>query len=192
MIGLLLLAISPQAGGRTVALINPVPPEKADGMLAELYQATEEFFGRVPNNVQLMGVTPEILANQIDFAAYYAEHPTLSFQFLGMCRALIAHRSGSPYCAHLNEGLLQQRGITSEQWSAIKADPGSAPLSTPEKALLLFVVMATEDPHEVKGHELDELRSLGWTDKDIFDAVAHGARAAYANLIFDVFKLEQD
>ena len=32
----------------------------------------------------------------------------------------------------------------------------------------------------------------GMSEQDIFDAVAHGTRAVATNLIFDIFKLEND
>ena len=52
-------------GGNNMALIQTTPPEKAEGKLAELYAEVEQLFGMVPNNVRMLGVSPEILDNQI-------------------------------------------------------------------------------------------------------------------------------
>ena len=38
----------------------------------------------------------------------------------------------------------------------------------------LFVLKAVKTPEAVQQNDIDGLRELGWNDKDIFDAVAHG------------------
>jgi alkylhydroperoxidase family enzyme len=175
-----------------MALIETISPEKAEGKLAELYAATEQFFGAVPNNARLLGVSPEILENQLQIAEYYMAHPTLSVPFLAMVRMLVSKGTGSPYCRNLNAGLLMKAGVPKETVGAMQSDPGQAPLSDKDKALLSFVLKAADDPHAVKAEEVASLRSLGWKDADIFDAVAHAARTVATNIIFDTFKIEAD
>jgi len=175
-----------------MALIQTIPPEKAEGKLAELYTEVEQIFGMVPNNVRMLGVSPAILDNQLQLLEHYMGHPTLSMQFLGMVRMLVSKACNSPYCQSLNSRLLMQAGISKEQIEAMRADPAQAALSYKEKALLLFVLKATGDPHSVAAKDMDHLRSLGWADVDIFEAVAHGARMVGTNIIFDTFKIDMD
>ncbi|MEJ2718702.1 MAG: hypothetical protein P8182_16495 [Deltaproteobacteria bacterium] len=175
-----------------MALLKLVPPENADGKLAQLYSITEEMFGAVPNNVRMLGVSPAVLENQLEFARYFRAHPTLSVTFLAMVRLLVAASTDSPYCEKLNTGMLAQLGVPANQAEALKGDPRSAPLSDKERALLTFVLRATKDPHGITAEDVQKLRELGWSDADIFDAVAHGARAMATNIIFDTFKLESD
>lgn len=175
-----------------MALLTLVPPEKAEGKLSELYTLTEEMFGAVPNNVRMLGVSPAVLENQLQFARYYRAHSTLSVPFLAMLRLLVAKATKSPYCEKLNTGMLMQLGVPAEKVDALKADPKSAPLNNEEQALLTFVLKAVRDPQGVTASDVQELRNLGWSEADIFDAVAHGARAVATNIIFDVFKLEDD
>ena len=75
---------------------------------------------------------------------------------------------------------------------AMQADPNEAPLDPKNKALLLFVLKACDDPHSVTADDMDRLRNLGWADQDIFEAVAHGARMVGTNIIFDTFKIDLD
>ena len=51
-----------------MSLLELTPPEKAQGKLAELYAESEQWFGAVPNNVRMLGVSPAVLENQFDFA----------------------------------------------------------------------------------------------------------------------------
>ena len=175
-----------------MSLLELTPPEKAKGKLAELYTESEQFFGAVPNNVRMLGVSPFVLENQFDFAKYFFAHKTLSVPFLAMVRMLVSTASSSSYCQGLNSGMLRQQGITSEQIEAAKADPQKAPLGDKEKVLLLFVLKATKDPHSVDAAQIAELKKLGWTERDIFDALAHGARSVATNILFDAFKVPQD
>lgn len=175
-----------------MSLIQTTPPEKAEGKLAELYEGAEQFFGAVPNNVRMLGVSPAVLENQFHFAQYYMNHPTLSAPLLATLRMLVAKASKSAYCEQLNAGMLVRHGLAAKQVEAAKADPGQAPLSEKEKALLLFVLRAVSDPHAISVGDMEGLRAMGWADVDIFDAVAHGARAVATNIIFDTFKIDRD
>jgi alkylhydroperoxidase family enzyme len=184
---------NPQLKGDDVmALLKMVPPEKAEGKLADLYSIAEEMFGAVPNNVRMLGVSPPVLENQLEFAKYFRAHSTLSVPFLAMLRLLVAKSTESPYCEKLNTGMLMQLGVPADQVEALKGDFQGAALNDKEKALLSFVLKATKDPHGVTAEDVQNLRGLGWSEVDIFDAVAHGARAVATNIIFDAFKLEGD
>ena len=104
-------------------LIEITKPEAAEGKLAELYAQCEMFFGSVPNNVRMLGVSPAVLENQMHFAEYFFNHPTLSVQFLAMVRMLVSKQCESPYCQNLNAGMLAQTGITGDLIEAMQSDP---------------------------------------------------------------------
>jgi len=175
-----------------MALLRTTPPERAEGKLAELYAEVEQTFGMVPNNVRLLGVSPAILDNQIQLISHYMGHPTLSMPLLATIRLLVAKACHSAYCQNLNTGLLLKAGFTTEQIGAMKADPSQAPLDENQKALLLFVLKACENPHAVVAEDVERLKRIGWSEVDIFDAVAHGARMVGTNIIFDTFKIDLD
>jgi alkylhydroperoxidase family enzyme len=175
-----------------VALIQTTSPEKAEGKLAELYAEVEQMFGRVPNNARMLGVSPALLENQLQLMEYYMGHPTLSTPFLAMVRMLVSKACRTPYCQNLNSGLLLKSGFTKEQIAGMQADPAQAPLDDKQKALLLFVLKSCDNPHSVAAEDVDRLRSLGWSEVDIVDAVAHGARMVGTNIIFNTFKIDQD
>lgn len=175
-----------------MALLQTTPPAKAQGQLAELYAEVEQTFGVVPNNVQLLGVSPAILDNQLQLIGHYMGHATLNTRLLASIRLLVSKACHSPYCQAFNTGFLMKAGVTKEQIEAMQADPAKAPLDEKEKALLLFVLQACDNPHGVAAADVDRLRSLGWSDSDILDATAHGARMVGTNIIFDTFKIDRE
>ena len=128
--------------------------------------------------------------NQLAIMGHYHGHKTLSTQLLAMIRMMISNACKSQYCLNLNHSILEGAGFTREQVDAALADPSKAPLEENEKALLIFVLKACDNPHSTTQDDVDKLRALGWTDVDIFEAVAHGARAVGTNIIFDAFRLD--
>lgn len=174
-----------------MSLLKLTPPEKAEGKLAELYAEAEAFFGSVPNNVRLYGVSPALLENQFHLIGHFSGHATLSAQFLAMIRLLVANSTGSSYCEGFNSGmLLQQKWFSAEHIEAAKSDPENAPLDSKEKSLLLFVLKGVNAPQSVTAADINALKDLGWSEADIFDALAHGARATATNILFDAFKVQ--
>jgi alkylhydroperoxidase family enzyme len=176
----------------TMSLILGIPPEKATGKLAELYQTAEQVFGVVPSNVRLLGVSPAILENQFQLIEYYMEHPSLKPMLLSAIRMLVSSCSESSYCEYLNTEMLKRMGVPAETVEAFKQDVSKAPFSENEKALLGFVIKAVQNPKSIGSEDVEPLKKMGWTDSDLLDAVAHGARAAATNVIFDTFKIDQD
>ncbi len=83
-------------------------------------------------------------------------------------------------------------GWTLEQVAATRADPAAAQLPERDKALLLFVLNAVQDATSVVAADLDALRSFGWSDGDILDALAHGARMVAGAIIINAFKIVRD
>jgi len=175
-----------------MALVKTTPPEEAEGKLAELYAEVEQIFGKVPNNVRLLGVSPAILENQISLIGHYMGHPTLTTPLLATIRLLVSKACKSPYCQNLNTGLLLSAGVPKDQIAAMKTDPAQAPLDDKQKSLLLFVLKACDNPHSVVAEDVERLKGIGWSEVDIFEAVAHGARMVGTNIIFDTFKIDQE
>ena len=175
-----------------MALLTTTPPEQAQGKLKELYQITEQYFGKVPNNVRMLGISPKILENQLDLIEHYMPHPTLKPALLAMIRMLVSRGCKSPYCEALNTGILQSTGFSAQQIEASKQDASHAPLDEKDKALLLLVLKATDNPHSVTAQDIEAVKKLGWGEPDIFDAVAHGARMVGTNIIFDTFKIDPE
>jgi alkylhydroperoxidase family enzyme len=175
-----------------MALIQTTPPEKAEGKLAELYAELDQMFGRIPNSARMLGVSPALLDNQLQMIDYYRTHSTLSPAFIAAIRLLVSKACHSQYCQNFNTGFLLHGGYTKEQIEAMQADPSRVPFDEKQKTLLLFVLKACDTPHSVVAADVDRVRAQGWTDADIMDAVAHGARMVATNIIFDTFKIDQE
>jgi AhpD family alkylhydroperoxidase len=176
-----------------MSLIETVAPEKANGKVAAVYQDITKVFGRVPNAMQLYSSSPELLSQQWGAMGYYLQHPKLSFPLLAAIRMLVSQENDCDYCIGMNGTLLiQMAGWTPEQVNAAKRDARSVPLTEKDKAMLLFVLKAVAARQPVSRAEIKALQALGWSEADVLDAVAHGARNVAVDILFNTFQIEND
>ncbi|MDA8093831.1 MAG: hypothetical protein M0T84_07955 [Betaproteobacteria bacterium] len=176
-----------------MSLLTTVSPENATGPLAETYREIEQAMGWVPNAMQLYSPNPELAAMRWAQTRYFMQHPRLSPALLAFTRMLVSSDNDCAYCVGLNEAMLINRlGVSAEAVAAAKQDPGAVPLAEPERALLLFVLKATRTPHAIGQPDVDRMRALGWTDRDLLDAIEHAARNLAMDVMFNAFKVERD
>lgn len=176
-----------------MSLLKTLPPEEATGEVAEIYAQMQAAWRSVPNVLRIWSSSPFLLKQQWEFIGYAMSHPTLSGPLLACVRMLVSQMGRCDYCIDMNEGLLaDMMGWTPEEVAATRADPVAANLPERERALLLLVLRAVQDPASVGAGDLDALRGLGWSDGDILDAVTHGARMVAGDIIINAFKVERD
>ncbi|MBI5843356.1 MAG: hypothetical protein HZB23_01655 [Deltaproteobacteria bacterium] len=171
-------------------LLNIVPPEKAEGKVKDAYSIFEKMGMPVPLPLQMISVSPEILAIQMKVMMNYFKHPTLTLPLLAHIRLLVATGENYPFCMNFNRELLRGFvGLTDEQIDAAIKDPKSAALQEKDRELLAYVVKVVADPALSDKKDIERLRELGWSDGDIFDAVNHGIGMVTAGMAFKIFKM---
>lgn len=176
-----------------MSLLNTITPENAQGAVADIYNEINSTWNMVPNPIQLFSVSPELLKNQWEKYKYFSTQEIPSEKLNTMIRLLVSDEAKCDYCIGLNVGMLiNMFGMSPEQVQQLKTDPGTADLNEKEKALLLFVIKAVDHAHDVTASDVQNLRDLGLTDKQIFEGVNSGATMRAGNIIFDTFKVDID
>ncbi|MDJ0807254.1 MAG: hypothetical protein QNJ78_10515 [Gammaproteobacteria bacterium] len=174
-------------------LISIIEPEDAQGALAEIYTDINELFGFVPNAMKLDSINPEHLSRHWSGIKQAVQHPSLSQKMLTLIRLIISEAQACEYCIGLNAGLLiQMHGMSQNQVNEVAKDPSRAPLDEKEKALLSFVVRAIEDSNRVTAEEIETLKAVGNSEREIFDALAHGTQQVAGDIMLNAFKVEAD
>ena len=172
-------------------IIKIVPPEEAEGKVKEAYNIFAPM-GMVPAPMQMYSSSPEWMGVRTQVMGYYMQHPNLSLGLMALIRMLVAEELQYYYCISLNRELLKTIGIMDEDAAAkVLADPASAPLGDKDKAMLLFVLKAVKTPDEVTAEDMQALRELGWSDRDIVDATVHGAGMVTDGILFKAFKMDE-
>jgi AhpD family alkylhydroperoxidase len=173
-------------------IINTIEPEEAIGHLAEIYNQFQQMMGFIPNAFSLRSVSPELVAQQAAFLGYYWNHETLNGKMLAFIRLLVSEMEECEYCITTNTGILLQAGVSAEEIQIAKADVEKLPLEHKEIELIKFVLKVVKDSKSTTAKDMDHLRALGWTDKDILDATQHGTSQVASDMIFNAFKIEPD
>ena len=57
---------------------------------------------------------------------------------------------------------------------------------------MTFVTKAVKEPNSVKGEEIEKLKAMGWQDKDLVDALAHGVNMVDHASMMEVFQMDQN
>lgn len=172
-----------------MALLKTVLPSEAEGKIANCYQQIEDAIGYVPEAFQLFSVSPDLFEGQLATMAYMASHPTLNPTFISMLRYLVSGRNRNNFCIGFNEAALVNVGINQEDLRQSLIHPEMIPLPEHEKTLMLFILRAIDDPENISEKDIAALHKAGWTDRDIYDALAAGARHAATDVLFNAFKV---
>ena len=176
-----------------MSLLETVSPEKATGAVADVYREIGQALGRVPNGMQLFSASPTLLGQNWQQTGYYMRHSALSPTLLATIRLLVSQANDCDYCIDMNAAMLIERfALTADQVSALRRNPETAPFSARDKALLKLVLKAVVKREPATRAEIDALVALGWSQSDVLDAVAHGARNVSIDVILNAFAVESD
>jgi hypothetical protein len=168
-------------------ILDHVTPEAADGKVAQAYS----FFPKqipVPEPMVLMSASPDLSLAQSEIFRYYSAHEKLDAGFLAVIRFVVANEIDYGYCIHFNEQLLKMAGgFTDEELATLKAEPWNALIEEHQKELLLFVLKVVKTPEQVTSTDINQLHDLGWSDRDIFDAVYQGMNMIGFSCLYKAF-----
>ena len=171
-------------------IIQTVSPEKAEGETKKIYDIMLQNVGVVPTPMQLVSISPAILNLSWDFLQYYSQHPNLGFALLSSIRFLVAEHLNYAFCTDFNKNILKKQGLSDEDIEEIIKNPLNVPLEEKEQVMLDFVVKAIKSPDNVEQQDMDQLHDMGWTDRDILDALVHGTNMVGSSILMKTFKMD--
>ncbi len=173
-----------------MAIIQTISPETAEGETKKIYDKMLQFVGVVPSPLQLASASPGILNMQWESIKYFSKHPTLGFALLSTIRFLVSKHLNYAFCTDFNKNILKKQGLSDEDIDEMIKDPLKAPLEDKEQAILGFVMKAIKSPDTVKQQDMDQLHDMGWTDRDILDALVHGTNMVGSSILMKTFKMD--
>jgi len=173
-----------------MSLIKTVPPENAEGEIAEVYSVFKKSGIPVPKPLEMVSVSPGLLKIQSQLVGYYMNHSSLGFALLSLIRYLVARKYNYAFCTCFNENFLKMQGMDEAQIKAVEKDPRKAPIEDKDREMLVFVLKAIDKPESITQKDMDTLYSFGWTDRDIFDALNHGTGMIGPSILMKTFKMD--
>jgi uncharacterized peroxidase-related enzyme len=166
----------------------PVVDENdADGELEAVYEKARQRFGFVPDAVRVMSIRPEVAAAMERLrSVVLGDASTLGARRANLIGVAISGMNHCQYCGTAHAGLLVKGGDF-EQDEAVQVyqDWTTVDLSEADRAMLRFAEKLTFTAADVTQSDIDELRSHGFSDVNVFDIVLLAAYRNFLNRIHD-------
>ncbi|HBM87406.1 MAG: peroxidase-related enzyme [Parvibaculaceae bacterium] len=97
----------------------------------------------------------------------------------------VSHINGCDFCVGVHHATLKSLKTDENVLGQLTDGPRSSAIDDRLKAVLTFAEKLTQDPHEVAPADITQLRSAGWDDQAIEDAINVVSLFAYVNRLVD-------
>jgi len=172
-----------------MSFIETTRPEDACGEVTAMYRRQQSAWGYVPNYAKVFCHRPEVMARWGQLLAEI-KRPMDKRRF-ELVTFAAAHELGNTACS-LAHGRVLREFFSDEEIVAIAAGRCDDVLTEAELAMLRFARQVARDASRVTGHQVDELKRLGFTDAEIFDIAAAAAGRAFFTKMLDALGVQSD
>jgi uncharacterized peroxidase-related enzyme len=165
-----------------VTFIRTIPRSEAEGPVKQMYQEIATRVGYFPNWVQAFSLRPEVWRGWDALLA--AIRPNLPVRTYELATLAAARALRSTYCCMAHGRVLADQILDPPSVASIMKDHGTVALEPRERAMMGFATKVVVSPECIGADDLDELRTHGFSDTEIFDiAAAAAARCFFAKLL---------
>lgn len=166
---------------------------EATGEVAELYQHFRAHFARpdVPGILKCFASHPPLLRHMMELSkSLIFADGELTRRQKEMIATLVSSQNGCAYCADSHGYFLRMHGGSAEVLAAVQQGNLDSPaFSSAEHALLAFVAKVNSRSQAIVADDMTYLRSSGWNDPQIAEAIHIAALFATYNRVANAFGL---
>lgn len=175
-----------------MTLLKQVNENEATDMVKQVYDGFTQVLGRVPNVVKFHTASSTIYPYFMGLVNEFADHPNLDPVLLNYLRIIVSHRYGGEYCVKFQSFLAKSRGESEDNIETAISNPHEINMDDKRKTLLLFALDIVDGNHDDVENRIAALKSIGWTDQDIYEiCFLGGLQKGMVPLIMG-FKVEHD
>ena len=103
---------------------------------------------------------------------------------------LVSLENGCEMCVGIHENLAKSLGMKESEIKEISNGIDTLSCSDADKTLLRFVVRSSKkDNYKIVKEDIEKVKAVGFSEKEIFEAVTIGAYFNYINTLSNVFGL---
>jgi uncharacterized peroxidase-related enzyme len=159
-----------------MTFFETVPDEGAPEPVAQLYDADRDAQGQVPNYTRAFSLHPELYGAWRGLLE--AVKSDMDLRRYELVTLAAARRLRSSYCALAHGSVLADRFMPEEQLLDVVADHRHAGLDDVDVAVMDLAEKVAGDASTVTREDVDRLRALGLSDRDVLDVVATARHVA--------------
>ena len=144
--------------------------------LETLFKRVNAVYGTLPPQMEFLGnIDAEYLEDFLKMLLRMVKHPNIHADIFAFIRLHIAFKEEYAYCKAYNTKFLLAKEYTQEQLNAVVKEVTALPLDAKHQALANHAVRAIYESKKVVRGDFEKLYEMGWSQKDVFDAIEHGA-----------------
>jgi len=121
---------------------------------------------------------------------YLLDKTLLSYDTKEAIALLVSKENGCKMCVDVHKKIAKMLGLSEAKIEQILQGIDVMDVDAKEKALLNFCIKAAQkDNYKILKEEIDALKAMAWSDKEILEAVAITGYFNYINTLSNVFGL---
>jgi uncharacterized peroxidase-related enzyme len=166
-----------------MSFLEIIPEETAPDAVAAIYAADRARMGYIPNYTRLFSLHPEAYQGWRGLVSSISrpmDERRYELATIGAARQL-----RSSYCSLAHGKILRDKFFDPSTVQQIVQNPGAAPLDGVDGAIVELAGKVADDATSVTEGDIEKLRSLGLSDRDIFDVVLAAAARCFFSKVLD-------
>jgi uncharacterized peroxidase-related enzyme len=149
--------------------LQTIAEKDATGRIAEIYGKEKAPLGFVPESARCLTTRPDLLPLFDEFFDGVRSGFSLGAREWCLITFIAAKHLRSTYCSQVYSQRLIALLGSKDEVLAIQRDFRAAGLSDKDVAMLAYAEKVTTDAHRVTQSDIDQLRSVGFSDQQICD-----------------------
>ena len=142
--------------------------------LDKIFKKVKVVYGVLPPQMEFLGnIDADYLEDFLSVALRIVKHPNIEPNLFGFIRLHIAFKEDYPYCKMFNTQLLLAKGYGQNILDDAVENMTNVPFDSRHQALATHALKAIYESREVTQNDFDTLYKMGWSQKDVFDAIEH-------------------
>jgi uncharacterized peroxidase-related enzyme len=165
--------------------LQTIEEEEATGRVAEIYEKQKAQLGFVMEAAKCFTARPDLLPTYTDFSDRIRAGFSLGLREWRLITLIAAKHIPSTYCSHVyGKQLIDDLGSKAAVL-AVQRDFRSAGLSDRDVATLAYAETIARDASRISQADIDGLRSVGFSDRQICDIALCAAFRCFVSRFFD-------
>jgi uncharacterized peroxidase-related enzyme len=165
--------------------LQTIAEKDATGRVADIYQAQKSQLGFVMAAAQCFTTRPDLLPVYTDFSDKLRAGFSLGLRAWRLITLIAAKHVPSTYCSYVyGQQLIGDLG-SKEAVLAVQRDFRTAGLPEKDVTMLAYAEKIARDATQVSETDIDRLRSVGFTDREICDIALCAAFRCFVSRFFD-------
>lgn len=173
-----------------MAFIRTTPPSDAEGPVRDMYEQVQGRLGYVPNWATAFSLRPGVLDGWTALLkSIQSNLPVRSYELATLAAARAVRSS---YCSLAHGNVLATKVFDAPTVTAIMKNDPASPLEARERVMMAFAEKVAANADRITAADIEDLRSHGYRDEEIFDLAAAAAARCFFSKLIDALGIQAD